>query len=287
MSRLTRGTKLQLCLALCAVFATSALFAQQPAAPAGLPQRFAPIDLTGTWVTVVTEDWAVRMITPPKGDFESLPLTPSAREAANRVDMAQVEAAGRACEAYGAPTIMREPGRLRIAWQDANTLKIDADAGQQTRLLQFAAPDTLPGPSRQGLSIAEWQYAGGFDPRRAAEAPPAGARGGGVGGGGIGGGGIGRGRGGATSPTPVGGRLKVITSRLAPGFLRKNGVPYSAGTTLTEYFNLLTEPGGTPWIVVTTVVHDPENLAVDYITSTNLRREPNEAKWKPLPCSLK
>ena len=43
------------------------------------PQRIqnkegAPVDLTGYWVSVVTEDWRWRMKTPPKGDVASLPL---------------------------------------------------------------------------------------------------------------------------------------------------------------------------------------------------------------------
>jgi len=79
----------------------------------------------------------------------------------------------------------------------------------------------------------------------------------------------------------------VVTTHLAAGFLRKNGVPYSANTTVTEYYNQLTEPDGTRWFVVTTVVHDPENLVVDFITSTNFRREPDNSKWRPSPCSVR
>jgi hypothetical protein len=220
------------------------------------------------------------MIAPPKGDFASLPLTKAAQDAANRADMSQVEASGRACDAYGTPVIMREPGRVRISWQDASTLRIDTDAGEQTRLLHFGAAGTPGGPpSRQGFSAAEWQYAGGFDPAHASEASPADdGRGAGAGRGGFG-------RNPAVS-APAGGKLKVVTTNLAAGFLRKNGVPYSANTTVTEYYNLLAEPAGTRWFVVTTVVHDPENLAVDFITSTNFRQEPDNSKWRPRPCSL-
>jgi hypothetical protein len=246
-----------------------------------LHQRYAPIDLTGTWVSVVTEDWALRMIAPAKGDFESLPLTKAAQDAANQVDVAQVEAAGRACEAYGAPVVLREPGRVRISWQDGNTLRVETDAGQQTRLLRFTGADVPPldqardrrgERSLQGFSVAEWQYANGFDPLRAGDTGRGGARGGGRG---------------AAANEPTGGRLKVVTTNLKGGFLRKNGVPYSANAVVTEYYNLLTEPNGTRWFVVTTVVHDPVNLVVDYITSTNFRREPDDSKWKPQPCWLR
>jgi|CXWL01.1.fsa_nt_gi hypothetical protein len=266
----------------------ASLGAQAPAAAGGLAQRFAPIDLTGTWVSIVTEDWAVRMITPPKGDFESLPLTRAAQDAANQTDMAQVAAAGRACEAYGAPAIMREPGRVRISWQDAGTLKIETDAGQQTRLLHFegSAPATRA-PSLQGVSTAEWQYANGFDPIRAAAALDAARSGGGAGRAGGGGRGAAGGRGGGVASAPSGGRLKVATTNLAAGFVRKNGVPYSANATMTEYYNLLTEPSGTQWFVVTTILHDPANFAVDYITSSNFRKEPDASKFRPQPCSLR
>jgi hypothetical protein len=269
--------------------ATPLLRAQQPApAPVmtGLAQRFPAVDLTGTWVSIVTEDWAVRMITPPKGDFESLPLTAAAQASANTFDLAQAEAGGRACDAYGAPALLRQPGRIRISWQDANTLRLETDAGEQTRVFRFAGgslPAERGAPSRQGTSIATWQYAGGFDPIRAAN-PAAAVGGRGVGGRGGGGGG-GRRGGGAVMPT--GGKLKVETTNLTAGLLRKNGVPYSANTTLMEYFNLLTEPNGTQWLIVTTVVRDPENLAVDYIMSTNFRKEADDSKWKPAPCSLR
>ena len=240
-------------------------------------QASAPVDLTGTWVSVVTEDWMERMVTPRKGDFANLPLTKAAQEAAQRADMAAVHRSGRACDAYGAPVVMREPGRVRISWQDANTLRIDTDAGEQTRLLHFGDQAAAGERTRQGCSAAEWQYTNGFDPLRA-NAPA------GRGGRGFGGPPGGRG---ASQDSAPGGRLKVTTTNLAPGFLRKNGVPYSAHSIVTEYFNLLEEPNNGPkWFVVTTVVHDPENLVVDYITSTNFRREPDESKWRPRPCSI-
>lgn len=270
-----------LTLTLAGVLAASAVVLAQEA-PQSPYQRYAPIDLTGTWVSIVTEDWDVRMITPQRGDFSSLPLTQAAQAAANATDMAQVAAAGRACEAYGAPVIMREPGRIRISWQDGDTLRIETDSGQQTRLLHFDGDSRPAGePSLQGFSTAQWQYAGGFDPARAAAAEAA-ARGQQA----AGGGGRGGGRGAPFVNAPAGGRLKVETGNLRSGFLRKNGVPYSANTKVTEYFNLITEPSGQQWLIVTTVVHDPENLVVDWITSSNFRKEPDDSNWRPRPCTL-
>lgn len=255
--------------------APTVAWAQQPAESESVYQRFAPIDLTGTWVSIVTEDWHMRMIAPPPGDFEGLPLTQAAQDAANATDMAQVAAAGRACEAYGAPMIMREPGRVRISWDDVDTLRIETDAGEQTRLFHFANAPAAGAPSLQGHSVAEWEYTGRFDPRLAVEAEGSqdgrpGLRG--------------RGR---VLTEPEGGKLKVVTNNLTAGFLRRNGVPYSADTVVTEYYNLLTEPDGTEWFVVTTRIHDPDNLAVDYIHSTNFRREADDSSWNPTPCSLR
>jgi len=43
-------------------------------AAANVPAKAsAPIDLTGYWVSLVTEDWRWRMVTPAKGDYPSIP----------------------------------------------------------------------------------------------------------------------------------------------------------------------------------------------------------------------
>ena len=105
-----------------------------PAGPVGPPRQTAPVDLTGNWVSVVTEDWQWRMTTPKKGDYASVPLSVAGRAEADK----WTEAMDGRCEAYGVGGIMRMPGRLRISWQDDTTLKIETDAGEQTRLLRFA-----------------------------------------------------------------------------------------------------------------------------------------------------
>ena len=105
--------------------------------PAPTPRAAAPIDISGYWVSLVTDDWRWRMVTPPKGDYLYLPLNPAGRQAADNWDPAKDEAAGEQCKGYGAPSIMHLPGRLRITWEDDSTLKLDADAGTQTRVFQF------------------------------------------------------------------------------------------------------------------------------------------------------
>ena len=81
--------------------------------------------------------------------------------------------------------------------------------------------------------------------------------------------------------------LKVVTTHMRPGYLRKNGVPYSADAVLTEYWDLYKEPNGDQWIVVTTYVDDPKYLQQTYITSPNFQKESDGSKWDPTPCSAK
>src|SRR5580704_15844661 len=226
--------------------------------PPQTPQAAAPVDLTGWWVAVVTEDWRWRMVTPAKGDYASVPISNEGRRVADTWDPAKDEREGNACRAYGAAAIMRVPGRVHITWQDENTLKIETDAGTQTRLLHFGDAQPPAGDQGwQGYSAATWEIAGG------------GARGGG---GGAGGGG-GRGGGGAAPAGPRYGSLKVVTTHMKPGYLRKNGVPYSENTVLTEYFDRHTEANGDDWFTVTTVVDDSRYLTQAFITSSGFKRE--------------
>src|SRR6059058_5571141 len=102
----------------------------QPPLPA---QQAAPVDLTGYWVSVVTEDWRWRMTTPAKGDFISIPLSDEGRRVAFQWD----RKTDGSCKAYGAGGLMHIPMRLNISWQGDDVLKVQTDAGQQTRLLQF------------------------------------------------------------------------------------------------------------------------------------------------------
>jgi len=248
-------------------------------APAGAPQTpqaSAPIDLTGYWVAIVNEDWRWRMVTPPKGDYASVPISPEGRKVADTWDTSK----DGSCLAFGAAGLMRMPTRLHITWENDNTLKVDTDNGQQTRRLVFNKSMAPPAAkSLQGFSVAEWER-------------PAAGRGGGGGGGGQGGppgggappGGAPPAAGRGAPPAPSFGNLKVVTTQLSGGWLRRNGVPYSEDTTMTEFFDRFAVPDNSEWLVVTTVVNDPKYLAQEFVTSTHFRREPNASKWDPSPC---
>jgi hypothetical protein len=123
--------------------------------PPKTPKEAAPIDVTGNWVSVVTEDWRWRMLVPKKGDYASVPLNPDGRKLADTWDPSKIASDG--CKPYGAAAIMRVPGRLRISWENDTTLRIDTDAGQQTRRF-FFEKSQKPQADRtwQGDSMAVW-----------------------------------------------------------------------------------------------------------------------------------
>jgi hypothetical protein len=192
------------------------------------------------------------MVTPAKGDYASIPITVEAKKVGDSWDPAKDEAAGEQCKSYGAPALMAVPTRLRISWQDDDTLKVETDAGTQTRHFRFG--DRRPsGPATwQGHSIAQWER-------------PRPARG----------------------VLPKGGSLKVMTSHLRPGYLRKNGVPYSGDAVLTEYWDVSTDPRGDQWITITSTVQDPKYLREPWVTALNFKKERDGAKWDPTPCSAR
>ncbi len=127
-----------------------------PPPPRGPAKTIAPFDLTGYWVSLITEDWRFRMFTAPKGDFQGVPLNPAGTKEGNTWDPAKDT--NNNCKAYGAAGLMRMVSRFHITWQDDNTLKVESDAGTQTRLLHFGGtvPANTPA-SLQGYSIASWE----------------------------------------------------------------------------------------------------------------------------------
>lgn len=254
--------------ALC--LATAPASAQGPGPGGGPPaepattREAAPVDLTGTWVSVVSEDWRWRMVTPARGDFASIPLNAEGRRVGLEWDPAADEATGLECKAFGAAAVMRIPGRVRISWQDDETLRIDTDQGMQTRLLRFGVATVADEPrSRQGYSVANWE-------RRAQ--------------------GIGQ----PDTFTLFFGRigqqpraLEVTTTNLLPGYLRRNGPPYSQDVVLQEYFDHHVQPNGDEWFTVTTVVTDPTYLNGAFITSSDFRKEANDDSFDPVSCSAR
>ena len=212
----TTRTIVKLLCALTLAGSSSTAFAQRPPQQPQRPKTAregAQVDLTGYWVPLITEDWLYRVVTPAKGDATSVPLNPEGRKVAGAWDLAKDEAAGEQCKPFGAPGLMRLPLRVHITWADDNTLKVETDAGQQTRLFIFDKTKQ-PGRERtwQGHSLAEWtQPVGVFNLAAFLALPGAEPN---------------------KSDGPPKGSLKVVTQNLRPGYLRKNGLPYSERTVL-------------------------------------------------------
>jgi len=232
---------------------------QAPPAPA-VPKAAAPYDITGYWVALITDDWRYRMLTPPKGNVDYLPINGQGRGATNQWDPAKDAAAGEQCRVYGAGGVMRLPGRLHITWEDDYTLKVETDAGTQTRRFFFENTPQLttahPAPAEaswQGYSLAAWQM------------PPAG-------------------RGQAARGPSRFGQLRVVTNRLRPGYVRRNGVPYSANTTLTEYFVRLLDNTGQEYLVLTQMLDDPTYYQPAYVKTYEFKKQRDATGWSPKPC---
>jgi len=233
-------------------------FGQARGGPPRSPKAISPADMTGYWEAIIVEDWRYRMLPPIKyqdqprlGERIGIPMNVEARKVALAWDAAKDEAGGEQCKAYGAPNIMRIPGRIHITWQDDQTMKLETDAGMQTRLFEFADPKTQPG-SWQGVSRASWDTIPG-------------------------------GRGGAL----LSGSLKVVTTQMKAGYLMKNGIPYSANAVLTEYFDRVDEPSGDSYLVITTTVDDPVYLTEPYLTSTHFKKQTDATGWNPTPCTAR
>ncbi len=231
-----------------------------PAGPPPTAKSMAPWDLAGYWVSEIVDEWRFR-VSPIKGDILYMPLNAEARSIANAWDPAKDQAEGNQCKAYGAVGVMQRPGRLHITWVDDNTIRIDADAGTQSRTLHFGRPPDQPGPpSLQGYSEASW------------EGPGFGR-----------GGGRGFGRGAPAEP-PKTGTLKVVTTNLLPGYLRKNGVPYDGKAIYTEYINRVEGQQGDVYFVLTAMVDDPTYLTGPFVRSYQFKHLPDASGWDPTPC---
>ena len=140
-----------------------------PPAPPASPRAAARIDITGYWVSLITEDWRYRQFTPPKGDYVSVPLNPAGKKIADAWDPAKDEAAGEQCKAYGAAGLMRMPARLHIFWQDDNTLKletVDLPGGDAILLVtsEVVDPEYLAQPFWTSTHFKKQNDASGWKP---------------------------------------------------------------------------------------------------------------------------
>ena len=228
------------------------------------------------------------MVTPPNGaTWPSVPVNAEGARWRPAWNLAADNAAGNQCKAFGVGGIMRQPGRIRISWQDDSTLKMEFDAGTQTRLLHFdraaqpparrrhgrASPRRVGRPGRRSRpgeaprgSGRRRRRAAGAGRRRRRACAAARRRDGGV--------------------DQRGGDIKVVDDELPRrATCGRTACPYSEQATITEYFHRLpTHPNGDSWLNVVTIVEDPRYLTQPFYTSTNFRLEANDSLFNPTPC---
>jgi hypothetical protein len=245
------------------MFAQAGRGGRGPAGPPPTGKSVAPFDITGYWVSEIVDEWRFR-VSPIQGDILYMPLNAEARRIANAWDPAKDIADGNQCKAYGAVGLTQRPGRLHITWVDDNTLKIEADAGTQTRTIHVSPPGAAPPapmqgpPSLQGYSVATWEGPGFGGGRGGFGARPAAA--------------------------PKTGTLKIVTTNMTPGYLRKNGVPYSDKAVLTEDVNMVEGQQGDRYIALTAFVDDPVYLTGPFLRTYQFKSIPNATGWDPTPC---
>ena len=207
------------------------------------------------------------MVTPAKGDYQGIQMNAEGRRVADAWDPAKDEAAGEQCKSYGAPALMSVPGRIHITWQDDTTLKVETDAGTQTRLLHFGGrADSANATAHLAGRLAGAVAVAASGTCRCSCARPI-AR---------------RTRRRFARPAD---RCDVVTKNLRAGYLRKNGVPYSENAVLTEHWDLYKRPNGEQWLTITTQIEDPQYLSNVRLIAPVFKKEPNGSKWDPTPCS--
>lgn len=243
-----------------ALLAAGPAWAQRggPAPPPQTARDAAPIDLVGDWTALVNEDWRHRMFTGQRGDYDLVPLNAEGQRLADAWTGEAPPPDGRCLMAYGAAGVMRLPTHLRIDWENDNTLRIDLDAGTQTRLFHFGDVDPPAEPTLQGHSVAEWEVYGGFS---------------------------GRGAGVSLAQVPMGGNMRAETTHMLPGYYLKNGIPYSGDAHMTEFFVRLTESNGDEYLLVQTYVDDPQYLTAHFVRTLTFKKLPDGSLWNPTPCT--
>ena len=231
------------------------------AQPPRTARAAAPVDLTGYWVSAVTEDWRWRMVTPARGDFAGVPLNAAAASSGSRGTLPRMPPPASSA---------RRTVRLRsCACPDGCTSPDRAIRRSRSRPTPARRPGSsssdLPRQNRgpaswQGSSVAQWEPpmrgSGPADNLPIALNPREGTR---------------------------GRALEVVTTNLREGYLRTNGAPYSARTTVREYFDVFTV-GQDLWFTVTTIVEDPEYLSTPFVTSSNFKRQADATGWSPTGC---
>jgi len=196
-------------------------------ASGGAQGVLAQVDLTGEWGQKMHEDAPERGGGPEIGDYTGLPINDRARMQADSWDAAKWTLEEHQCEPHPADYAVRGPGSLRI-WADMDPTTKEITA-YHTQTMWMSAEraiylDNRPHPSE--FALHTW---GGF-----------------------------------STAGWFGDMLKVETTHLKEGWLRRNGLPRSEKAAMTEYFLRHGD-----YLTVVTIVKDPVFLTEPLVRTSN------------------
>ncbi len=217
------------CVSLALVSAT--LFGQQPA-PGAPPAPAPAIDLSGYWTPVMHEDAFERGAGNEIADYGGFALNEAGRLWALSYDPSRVTLRHHQCEGYVAPYQMRSTGNFRISEErDSRTQRLIAIHvyGQTTEGLRTIWMDGRPHPPAWAPHTARGFSTGRF----------------------------------------VGNALVAQTTHIKQGWVRRNGLPGSDQTTMTDFF-----VRNGDHLTNVTVVTDPVWLSEPQVRSNDYSRQP-------------
>ncbi|MSO30528.1 MAG: MBL fold metallo-hydrolase [Acidobacteria bacterium] len=217
------------CVGLALVSAT--LFGQQPA-PGAPPAPVPAIDLSGYWTPVMHEDAFERGAGNEIADYGGFALNEAGRLWALSYDPSRVTLRHHQCEGYVAPYQMRSTGNFRISEErDSRTQRLIAVYvyGQTTEGLRTIWMDGRPHPPAWAPHTARGFSTGRF----------------------------------------VGNALVTQTTHIKQGWVRRNGLPGSDQTTMTDFF-----VRNGDHLTNVTVVNDPVWLSEPQVRSNDYSRQP-------------
>ena len=160
---------------------------------------FAQADFSGGWVTKMHEDAPERSDGPEIGDYTGLPINDAARMRADSWDAEELETLEHLCQKHSADYAPRGPSNMRVwAEMDPFSKEITAWHTEMTYMLpqRTIYMDGRPHPSQNALHTSQGFSTGEWEE----------------------------------------GKMKVTTTHLKEGRLRRNGLPRSPNATLIEYF---------------------------------------------------
>lgn len=197
----------------------------------------AQMDLSGEWGQKTHEDAPERGGGPELGDYTGLPINDRARAQADAFDASKWAHPDHQCEPHPADYAYRGPGSLRI-WADMDPLTQQVTAWH-TQAMWMNPQRTIYMDGRPHPSEYAPHTWGGF-----------------------------------STGQWVGDMLKVETTHMKEGWLRRNGLPRSEKATMTEYFNRHGE-----YLTVVQIVKDPVFLTEPLVRTSNWILHPGYAPF--------